>query len=826
MIKCSKCGADNRDKALFCKKCGASIEKPADRREGFYCKECIEGTLTKFQQRLKIAAHLQTAGTGARVGLDCLILGPQGSGKKFVAEEVIRLLESAKLVRKDRIERVDTADYDSWAEDLDENLKKLEGGVLLVTNVHKMLCEAGSSDMTYLDSLFARMKNASVKMPIVIMTGLLLDVESYLEHNHDVANLFEFTFKLKDIDERGLAGLTSTVLKERFMIGISADAVEKLKARYEWLSRLGGGTYGNGHLAVTMAEELATNMFNRGADKCVGPEDITGEIFIPRSEEEIWEDLNKFVGLENVKAEIRKIAGKIHEAREDGGENADVRIKDHYVFIGNPGTGKTTIARKFAEILAAVGALPKGQLIEVAGTDLISDVVGGTERNVKEYVEKAMGGVLFIDEAYSMSKNSFGMSGIDTLVPLLENRRGEFVCIIAGYKKDMGDFLKQNSGLASRFNKNIEFPDYNPAELEKLFLGNAKKEGFRLTDDAAEKLHIPMEQMYNRRTDLFGNGRDVRNFFFAAVERRNKRLEDMDREARKAEGKMLTYEDIVGKEATQEVNISDILAELDQLVGLEGVKKDLKLLAATIVQEQRKAMRKGVTPVIPVDHYMFLGNPGTGKTTVARMMGKIFKSLGVLPSDDVLEVNRDALIDQYQGGTAPKTRDVVMRALGGVLFIDEAYSLSNGRGDSFGQECINTLVPLLLNNKGKFVCIVAGYTREMTDFMATNSGLASRFPKKITFSDYNGPQLMSIFQRLVAKNEFKLTDEAAGRAAEIFDAMYANRDANFGNAREVGNFFGYVRDNHNVRLLEATDVTEEMEVTITLEDINAAAAAL
>ncbi len=821
MSNCNKCGAQNRPSARFCKKCGEPLEIIVS-REGYFGKECLENEIKKFQERLKLASHLKISGTGTRVGLDSLILGPQGSGKKFIANEIIDMAAGAGIVDKKQVVEVDAADYDNWASDLDKQLSGISEGVLVITNVHKILCGARSSEITSLDPLFARMTKGASKLPVVIMTGLYNDMESFLSYNRGVANLFEFNFRLVNIDEDVLAALTAAILKKRFKLNMTDDAVTRLKGHYEWMVHLGEGTPGNGHLAVSKAEEIATNMFNRGGTDTIIPDDVKGKVFVPRSETEIWEDLSNFIGLENVKNEIRTIINDIHIVQEEQGPDARVTVNDHYVFTGNPGTGKTTISRKFAEILAAIGALPKGQLIETNPSELIGQYIGDTEKNVRDVVDKAMGGVLFIDEAYGLANGQYGQAGINTLLPLLETYKGQFVCIIAGYKREMGDFMKANSGLKSRFNKTIEFPDYKPVELEKIFLLNATKAGFSLTDEAIEKLHIPMEQMYNRRSEQFGNGRDVRNFFEAAVERRGKRIEGLDAATRRNEGKTLTYEDIVGEEGTRDICIDEVLSQLDELVGLDGVKRYLKLLAANIIQEQKKALRKGCSPKIPADHYMFLGNPGTGKTTVARMMGKILKSLGVLATDEVVEVGRGDLVAEYEGQTASKTRDAVMRAMGGILFIDEAYTLNTSHQDDFGLECIGTLVPLLLNNKGKFVCIAAGYTKEMTAFMATNSGLKSRFTQKIFFEDYDAAQMMEIFRRIVVKNEYRLDPEAYSRACAIFEEIYVCRDANFGNARDVGNLFDNVRNCHNMRLLYAgSDTSEDQECTITLEDMDA-----
>jgi SpoVK/Ycf46/Vps4 family AAA+-type ATPase len=565
----------------------------------------------------------------------------------------------------------------------------------------------------------------------------------------------------------------------------------------------------------------------RGA-KEVDEQDVRGNIFVPRTETEIWKELDDFIGLQNVKEEIHKIIDNINEAKRNG---STVRIENHYVFTGNPGTGKTTIARIFADILSALGVLPKGQLVEVSGRDLIADIVGGTERNVQEKVDEAMGGVLFIDEAYGLNDDSFGKAAIEKLIKLLSDHKGEFICIIAGYRKEMSDFLRMNTGLDRRFNKKIEFEDYNAKELEQIFRIMMKKEGkkngvesYRLDDKAEQMIHIEFEKMYNYRSEDFGNAGEVGNFLNNAIENQRIRLRDMSNEERERNKNILTYEDITGGETEKVIDLQEIMMELDQMVGLESVKESLTDLAASIINEQRDAQEENRKPEINVSHYLFLGNPGTGKTTVARLMGKILYSLGVIRRPEVIEVSRKDMVSVYQGGTAEKTNEVVMRAVrnGCILFIDEAYSLCTNENDTYGQEAINTLTPLLLNYKGKFVCIAAGYTREMNYFLDQNSGLSSRFNETITFEDYNADDLFHIFMSMAQHHPKHpiISDEALLSVKHLMARAYAARTANFGNARTVQNTLEKAMKNRDRRTLFANDLNKEQRKTIIADDIN------
>ena len=814
MTKCKNCQTPNRDTARFCKHCGKPLALPKDQEfEGLYAKDNLFDTLKEFRKRVDVDRQMKERGSRVHIQMDCVVLGNAGTGKHFMADLLADWLVRNEVVYQSDIKVIDATDFQPWAEKMDENLNDIKDGLLVVHNAQKLIYNGESIE---LDLLFTRMHDRPTTMPIVILTGLRRDFEEYLANRPEVSSLFEFRFDLKPFDGENLCDVSKHLLKKKYKFDITPEAMQRLKGHFEWVMRKGGGTDNNGLLAELKAEEMAVNTLLRGGTR-VEEEDVKGEVFVPRTEEEIWAELDGFIGLQSVKDEIHKIIDNVKEAQREGGE---AKIYDHYIFTGNPGTGKTTIARIFADILGVTGVLPKGQYVEVAAKDLISEYVGGTERNVQDYVDRAMGGVLFIDEAYGFNDGNFGKAGIDKLVPILENKKGEFVCIAAGYRDDMKEFLKMNTGLPSRFNKQIEFPDYNAKELELIFLSMAKKKGFRLDQEATDKLHIEFENMYNRRGDTFGNARDVRNLLDLSIERRRIRHRSMSEEEIVREGKLLTYADIAGEGVNKVVDIQEVMKELDELVGLDNVKQSLRDLAATIRREQKLAQNKNRTPNINISHYLFLGNPGTGKTTVARLMGKILHSLGVISSPQVYEVTREDLVSRYLGETAHLTQETVMKAMGAVLFIDEAYSLSNGGPHDYGSEAINTLTPLLENQKGKFVCIAAGYTRDMMKFLAQNKGLASRFDEKIYFEDYTPDELFQIFVSMATKKEFLLDDEALAAVRALLEKAYARRDESFGNARTVRKALDRAIKNLSSRTAYDDSVTEEELMTIKAEDIN------
>ncbi|MFC7326841.1 right-handed parallel beta-helix repeat-containing protein [Marinactinospora rubrisoli] len=503
-------------------------------------------------------------------------------------------------------------------------------------------------------------------------------------------------------------------------------------------------------------------------------------------------ELESLVGLANVKHEVKTLINRNQMAKRRAEMGLPTPpMSRHLVFGGPPGTGKTTVARLYGRILAELDVLRYGHVVEVARADLVSQYVGGTAIKTTEVFERAKGGVLFIDEAYTLSGKQdggsgpdFGKEAIDTLVKLMEDHRDEVVVIVAGYTEEMEGFLAANPGMASRFSRTIEFPNYEVEELVRIVEGMCQTHHYQLADETKAALQAKFEGMHRGAT--FGNGRDARKIFEEMVDRQAYRLggEPPDNPA---DLTLLLPVDL-GMEAPSDDagepvdEVAALRAELQDMVGLEGVKSTVNDLANLLVMSnQRKALG---LPVASMSHHLvFAGAPGTGKTTVARWYGRMLKTLGVLPSGQVVETARSDLVGRYVGHTAQMTAEVFERAKGGVLFIDEAYTLTprGGSGNDFGQEAVDTLVKLMEDHRDEVVVIVAGYTHEMQRFLDSNPGLASRFAHQVEFANYSDEELVTIVAKMAASSGYECGPETLQKLAEHFAAV--PRTASFGNAR-------------------------------------------
>ncbi|MFF5258260.1 right-handed parallel beta-helix repeat-containing protein [Actinomadura viridis] len=540
-------------------------------------------------------------------------------------------------------------------------------------------------------------------------------------------------------------------------------------------------------------------------------------------------ELESMVGLQEVKQEIGKLIKfmRVAEQRRRAGLPQGPTIGRHLVFSGAPGTGKTTVARLYGRLLAALGVVQEGAFTEVSRADLVGKALGETTQKTTAVFGKARGGVLFIDEAYALSRRfgsggDFGQEAIDALVKLMEDHRDEVVVVFAGYSAEMREFLDANPGLRSRVSRTIEFENYGPAELTGIVRRLAGQYGFRLAEETERALLEHFRQA--RRGEHFGNGREARRIFEAALEQQALRLADREDLPSAEELALLLPEDLDGVverglavrygDARDPGQLQSIMDRLDAMVGLAEVKGRIHDLLDVIAATRRR--EQAGLPADPMPgHLVFSGPPGTGKTTMARLYGELLAALGVLARGQVVETSRGDLVGRYVGHTAVQTTEVFERARGGVLFIDEAYTLSRptGAGHDFGQEAIDTLVKLMEDHRDEVIVIAAGYTAEMTGFLSANPGLASRFSATITFPSYAPEELLSILARQAEESGFVLPDDTAEAARAHLDA---HREAFAeGNARQVRKLFEALKTAHARRIARL----ERSGVEPTLDDL-------
>jgi len=584
-----------------------------------------------------------------------------------------------------------------------------------------------------------------------------------------------------------------------------------------------------------------------------------------RSADEVLDELDQMIGLSSVKEEVNKLLAGIEVERKRREQGLPVaRVSRHMVFTGPPGVGKTEIARALGETYRSLKVLRKGHVVEVQRADLVAGYIGQTAMKTLDKCKEALDGILFVDEAYSLAGEGkdFGHEAIATLIKFMEDNRDRIMVIAAGYPNEMRRFIATNPGLASRFNRTIEFPAYEPKELAAILRLMAKRQRAELPDVLEQSLVPWIESQW--RSEGWGNAREMRNLLDKASEAQSLRVA-VDPTADISKIEMVDFESVgvnlvrthvpppapppvptiptpppvvvqhslvpsssadhlaprpmrrLKVEATipPERTLDQALDRLEEMVGLEPVKEEVnKLMSGLEVERVRREQGLVIAPISR--HMVFTGPPGVGKTEVARALGEIYRSLNVLRKGHLVETDRSGLVAGYIGQTAPKTLDKCREALDGILFIDEAYSLARP-GNDFGQEAIDTLLKFMEDNRDRIVVIVAGYPNEMQRFINSNPGLSSRFTKTIEFPPYAANELAAILRVMAKRQNFVLPDDLESSLGPWMKVGMRNKS--WGQAREMRTLLERAREAQATRI--AHDPSGDVR-QLAMADIDAA----
>lgn len=524
-----------------------------------------------------------------------------------------------------------------------------------------------------------------------------------------------------------------------------------------------------------------------------------------------FKEFEALIGLDELKTEVRNFIKKIKgekKLRADGKINISAPSM-HMLFTGPAGTGKTEVAKIMAKMLHRTGILPTDKVISTNRAGLVGEHIGETAQKTSKKIQESMGGVLFIDEAYSLasgnnSNNDFGKEAIATLIEAMENYRDKFVVILAGYKPDMENLLNYNEGFRSRIAYEFQFHDYTPKQLTEITIRFLQSKGYNCTQiiDVVEKaiLHESKNSAIN------GNARWARTFSEKITSHHMIRIG----EATATTQNMYTLlpEDVYNssglKAATNSQRGLDhvkeqALSSLNNLVGMEELKAELRRMMNFFMIEKRR-IEQNISTGKPMLHMTFEGNPGTGKTTVAKIISQFLKGIEFLESGHLIEADRSALVASYTGQTAPKVIDLVNRARGGVLFIDEAYTLAS---DQFGEEAIATLINEMEKYKDELVVILAGYKTDMDKLLAVNVGFESRLAYRFHFADYSKDEILSIINYELKKQQLVPNEAATTKLNSMLAIEFLKQQGKInGNGRWARTLVEKIRLHQSDRIIE------------------------
>ncbi|KAL4987922.1 P-loop containing nucleoside triphosphate hydrolase protein [Aspergillus falconensis] len=543
---------------------------------------------------------------------------------------------------------------------------------------------------------------------------------------------------------------------------------------------------------------------------------------------DILDELMQHEGLEEVKQHFLDIKSKVDICKKQGRDLKSERF--NIVLQGNPGTGKTTVARLYARFLHSMGVLPSSYVKETSGVKLATQGAHYIKRKLKLMVSRDdQGGVLFVDEAYQLVApyvDGAGRPVLDVILTAMENHIGNLVVIFVGYKDEMEAFFEHNPGLTSRIPCTINFADFTNAELWKILSDNIVRRynGKMEVEGGMGGLYMRIairRLAQGRGNRSFGNARAVQNLLDLISRRQARRLNLEKRYGGKRPDYFLfTKEDLIGPDPSLAATQSDAWSDLQKLIGLKQVKDRVGSMVRMLELNYRRELCE-LSPLRFTLNQLFVGAPGTGKTTVAKLYGRILADLGYLSRGDVVLKTPADFIGECLGKSEAKTKKILDATVGKILVIDEAYMLDAGdpnkEQDKFKTGVIDTMVSMVQGHPGEDRCIVlVGYEDKIRDlFHNANPGLARRFPteRPFRFENFNTSQLEQIMLKKMHEQDLSCTGQALAVARDVFERALMR--PNFTNAGEVDNLLAAAKVNFEMRqsqyALGSQDVSADLE---------------
>ena len=829
------------------------LTQAASRNAAKPTREAADWAVSRFRTEAPTQAPRQNAP-------NFVLLGSPGVGKTTIARQIGEILREEGILKVGTVVEATrenlTSSYIAGVPKATMNcVNRAEEGVLFIDEAHALGRKDGGANHEGTGKEVVSTLNSAMTDPnrhfSVILAGYKDDMEAVWRLDDGFRRRFgeENIIEIDDyppellerilcdaIAERGFR-MDSALTEERTFGDVTARPLSCCVSRiYQERDRR---TFGN---AGTM-ESLALRLCGTAKNGVVTQENfygvqvtpdsdsgvITSDWFSPsdvgNSLERILDEIRgRFVGMERIEQYFSRKAREIEEALKMGGSEEDIPLRP-MLLIGNPGTGKTSVANLLARLYCHFHLLGTSQTIEVSGSTLASSFTGGTQEKVLEYVKRAQErkALLFVDEAHQFVTSHFdGEGALKAFMNPLTDRKHPFMAVFAVYPNMLEKFLALDSGADRRFER-LVLEDYTGAQLFAILQKMMEKNRPPLTFSAeAEALSRRVcNYIYVSRTEQTGNAGRIERLLEEMNFRRRERCHNAGLAIGSPEYARLEPSDIppelVSQLPPEDASTEEIMRELDALCGLESVKREVRDLVH-VARNNRFREQQGL-PVVPMSlHMAFLGNPGTGKTSVARLIGRLYQSIGLLSRGQLVEVQRADLVAGYVGQTAIKTQEAFDRAIGGALFIDEAYTLASGGANDFGQEAIDTLLKNMEDHRDDALVIAAGYDKPMERFLQSNPGLLSRFSKVLHFDDYSTEELLAIFKALCKQGGYALSEEAETVARRRIEA---ENGPSFGNGRGARNLFERVLVCQAKRLSAQAQVTKEVLMEIRPEDFEA-----